>query len=64
MYAEPLLQRDHLVLIESTSEVVVAFRNAPRSFRRIENRGRWFRLNGRDRATGEMVYLPEVVEEP
>jgi len=62
VWTEPQLQPGPLVLIESTGETVAKF-NAARSFARIQLATRWFRLNGRDRMTGEMVYLPEVIEE-
>ena len=48
-----------LILMESEGTEIVSYQ-ARRSFRRIERDGRWFRLAGADRATGEMIYLPEV----
>jgi hypothetical protein len=61
-YAEPQLRPATLVLIESTGETVCSI-TALRSFARVEHDGRWFRLNGQDRMTGEMMYLPEVIKE-
>lgn len=58
LYAEPQLHPARLVLTESAGEQVAAY-NAPRSFHHIERDGRWFRLAGSDRATGELVYLPK-----
>lgn len=51
---------DRLVLCENDGTVVVDYGSAERSWHRIERGGRWFRLNGRDRETGELIYLPEV----
>lgn len=49
-----------LVLVENDGTHVVTYRSVCGSFGRIERDGRWWRLNGVDRATGELVYLPEV----
>lgn len=65
-FAEPDFAAAHLVLLENDGTQVIRY-FAPRSFKRIQHRqpgeegdGRMFRLNGRDRETGELVYLPEV----
>jgi hypothetical protein len=60
-WVEPDFQPARLVLLESDSTEVISYL-APRSFKRIERHGRMFRLNGRDRETGELIYLPEVDE--
>lgn len=59
-YALPDFAPARLVLVENDGTEVVSY-DAQRSFRRIERDGRMFRLNGRDRATDEMVYVAEVV---
>src|SRR5258707_437735 len=44
-----------LVLLENDSTEVVTYRSESGSFRLIERDGRMFRLQGRDRETGEHV---------
>lgn len=56
--AFPDTQPARLVLMHDTGEELATLQ-CERSFRRIQRHGVWFRLAGRDRATGEMVYLPE-----
>lgn len=58
-YALPREGPQRLVLLDADYETVVDY-EAVRSFLRIERDGRWWRLAGQDRATGEMVYLEEV----
>lgn len=48
-----------LVLLDSTGTQEVRAYEGHRSFRRIEHDGRWYRLAGVDRQTGEMCYLDE-----
>lgn len=59
--ATPSLSPARMILMESDGTLVKTFNQCERSFRRIQHHDRWFRLNGRDRDTGELVYLPEVV---
>lgn len=58
-YAEPNLSGARMILMESDGTEVARYQ-CERSFRRIERYGRWFRINGRDRETGETIYLPEI----
>ena len=46
-------------MVFSDGQQDIAHLDGPRSFRRIERHGVWYRLGGRDRLTGELVYLPE-----
>lgn len=48
-----------LILIEDDGTTVKIYRSYE-SFNRLEYQDRWFRLQGRDRDTGELIYLPEV----
>lgn len=48
-----------LVLIENDGTTVMIYRSYE-SFNRIEYRDQMYRMQGRDRNTGEMIYLPEV----
>lgn len=49
-----------LVLLGEDNHAVVKTYDSCASFRTIEFEGRIYRHQGRDRSTGEMVYLPEV----
>lgn len=60
IFAEASPDSAILVLLENDSREVVTYRSPSGSFRLIERDGRMFRLQGRDRATGEHVYLPEI----
>ena len=48
-----------MVLVENDGTEIVSYL-APRSVHHVEHDGRRFRLNGQDRATGELIYVAEV----
>lgn len=58
-YALPREGAQTLVLLDQSGTQEVRTYEAHRSFRRIEHDGRWYRLAGVDRRTGEMCYLDE-----
>jgi len=55
--------RDHratLLLMENDGTPVISYASWAGSFATIEHDGRRFRLNGQDRETTELIYVPEV----
>ena len=58
-YVEPQLNQCRMVLVENDGTEIVSYL-APRSVHHVEHDGRRFRLNGQDRATGELIYVAEV----
>lgn len=58
-YAVPDFQPCDMLFLENDGSYVAKY-SAMRSFQRIERDGRWWRLNGRDLDTGQLIYLPEI----
>lgn len=59
-FKHPSRDAAKLILMEEDGEVFCTLISPSGSFRTIEHKGRKWRHQGVDRATGEMVYLPEI----
>lgn len=50
-----------MILLDDTTGATVHRYACEQAFNRIERHGEWWRLQGRDRATGELIYTRETV---